>query len=153
MTVRSIRNVISIFALALTMLLSTSVHAVAAPNAPTVALHQLLDSEWEYQLREFPERATMLGDHRYDDKVTDRSAAAIAARRAHHRQRLAATRAIDRAKLAGEDRLSWDILEFTADLDVRGDELLRSAPGAADMSFSADDSPLSVNPMSGPQFN
>ena len=153
MTVRSIRNVISIFALALTMLLSTSVHAAAAPNAATVALHQLLDSEWEYQLREFPERATMLGDHRYDDKVTDRSAAAIAARRAHHRQRLAATRAIDRAKLAGEDRLSWDILEFTADLDVRGDELLRSAPGAADMSFSADDSPLSVNPMSGPQFN
>ncbi len=126
--------------------------AAGGPNAATVALHRLLDAEWEYALREFPERATTFGDHRYDERLTDRSAAAIAARRAHHRARLAAVRAIERAQLVGEDRLSWDILEFTSDLDVRGDDLLRSAPGAADMPFSADDSPLSVNPMSGPQF-
>jgi uncharacterized protein (DUF885 family) len=127
--------------------------ATSAAGPAAAALAKLLDAEWAYQLREFPERATTLGDHRYDDRLTDRSAAAIAARRTHHREKLAAVRAIDRSALAGEDRLSWDILEFTADLDVRGDELLLSAPGAAGMPFSADDSPLSVNPMSGPQFS
>jgi uncharacterized protein (DUF885 family) len=134
-------------------LLVAPLPALAATNAATTALHRLLDAEWEYTLKEFPEHATALGDHRYDDRLTDRSAAAVEARRAHHRATLAAVRAIDRSKLEGEDRLSWDILEFTTDLDVRGDDLLRSAPGAAEMPFSADDSPMSVNPMSGPQFN
>jgi uncharacterized protein (DUF885 family) len=154
---RPARHLLQISAL-LTLVLMSAVPGFASPaaaaqNSASLALHRLLDSEWEYVLKEFPERATALGDHRYDDRLTDRSAAAVAARRAHHRARLDTVRSIDRSRLEGEDRLSWDILEFTASLDVRGDDLLRSAPGAADMPFSADDSPLSVNPMSGPQFN
>ena len=127
--------------------------ATAAPKDAAQALHALMDAEFESDLAQFPERATMLGDHRYDDRLTDRSPAAIAARREHHRRYLAAIRAIDRTRLRGEDRLSWDIMEFNAELEVRGDELLLSAPGAAGMPFSAEDSPMSVTPMSGPQFN
>ena len=126
---------------------------VAAANGAAQALHKLLDAQFEWALLQFPERATAVGDHRYDDRLTDRSPAAIAARREHHRQFLAAVHAIDRSRLQGEDRLSWDVAEFTADLDVRGDSLLLAAPGAAAMPFSADDSPMSVTPMSGPQFN
>lgn len=124
-----------------------------ADTAAAQALHQLLDSEWEWRLAQFPERATALGDHRYDDRVTDRSPAAIAARRDHHRQRLAAIRTIDRSRLTGEDRLSWDVLEFDAELDVRGDELFRAVAPGRDLPFSADDSPFQVNQMEGPQFN
>lgn len=117
------------------------------------SLHRLLDAEWEWRLSQFPERATTIGDHRYDDRLTDRSPAAIAARRAHHRERLDAIRAVDRSKLTGEDRLSWDILAFNSELDVRGDELFRSAGGGRDLALSADDSPLSVNQMAGPQLS
>jgi uncharacterized protein (DUF885 family) len=125
--------------------------AVAVPAAD--ALHGLLDSEWEWRLAQFPERATTSGDHRYDDKLTDRSPAAIAARRAHHRTLLASIRGIDRTQLEGEDRLSWDVLAFNADLDVRADELYRSVKPRRDLPFSADDSPFLVNQMSGPQFS
>jgi uncharacterized protein (DUF885 family) len=132
---------------------ATATAAVAAPNGASQALHKLLDAQFEWTLSQFPERATTIGDHRYDERLTDRSAAAIAARRVHHRQFLAAVRAIDRGRLQGEDRLSWDVAEFNAALDVRGDDVLLSAPGAAASPFSADDSPMSVTPMSGPQFN
>ena len=133
---------------------STATFAVTATDPSAAqALHALLDTEWEWRLAQFPERATSLGDHRYDDRTTDRSAAAIAARREHHRAQLAAIRAIDRSKLTGEDRLSWDVLAFNAELDVRGDDLYRSAAPGRDLPFSADDSPFRVNRMSGPQLN
>src|SRR5271166_3326776 len=64
---------------------------------PAQALHRLLDAEWEWQLAQFPERATRIGDHRYDDRLRDLSVAAVAARRAHHRERLAGVRATDRS--------------------------------------------------------
>jgi uncharacterized protein (DUF885 family) len=130
-------------------------HAATAPTSesPSQALHRLLDSEWEWELRESPEHATALGDHRYDDRVTDRSPAAIAARRAHHAALLSAVRAIDRAHLQGEDRISRDILEFTADLAVQGDALYRGVAPQRDLPFSADDSPFAMNPMSGPQLS
>ena len=133
----------------------TATAAAAADPGDTAAqaLHRLLDAEWEWRLYQFPERATTIGDHRYDDRLTDRSPSAIAARRAHHRERLDAIRVIDRSKLTGEDRLSWDILAFNSELDVRGDDLFRSAAAGRDLPLSADDSPLSVNQMAGPQLN
>ena len=125
---------------------------VPADEAATRALQRLADAEWEWRLAQFPERATTLGDHRYDDRLTDRSPAAVAARRSHHREKLAAVRAIDRSHLRGEDRLTWDVIEFTAELEVRGDELFQSAAPGAALPFSSDDLPFEVNPMSGPQL-
>lgn len=125
----------------------------ASRRAEAQAMHRLLDDEWSWRLSQFPERATSAGEHEYDDRVTDRSPAAIAARRAHHRERLAAIRSIDRAKLTGEDRLSWDFVEFNSEMDVSGDSLFRSAAPGSDLPFSTDDSPLDVNQMSGPQFD
>jgi len=40
-------------------------------------LHQLLDGQWEYTLRTNPEYASILGDKRYNDKLSDNSQAAI----------------------------------------------------------------------------
>ncbi len=125
--------------------------SAADADAPA-ALHRLLDSEWEWQLAQFPERATRIGDHRYDDRLRDLSPAAVAARRAHHRERLAAVHAIDREQLQGEDRVSWDILDFDAERDVELDELLLAAAPGRPAPWSADDSPLDVSQMDGPQF-
>lgn len=133
-----------------------SAYAADARQAATAtqALHQLLEDEWAWRLKEFPEWGTSLGEHRYDGLWTDRSPAAIAARRDHHRALLAAVRAIDRSQLSVEDRLSWEFLAFNAETDVRGDELFRSSAPGGDLPFSADDSPLFlVNQMLGPQFD
>lgn len=126
---------------------------MAAALSASESLRQLLDSEWEWELKEFPEHATSLGDHRYDDRVTDRSATAAAARRAHHATVLSAIRAIDRSQLQGEERISRDILEFTADLAVQGDALYRDVAPDLNLPFSSDDSPFVMNQMSGPQLS
>jgi uncharacterized protein (DUF885 family) len=53
-----------------------------APD-PGTLLRTLADEYWEARLEASPLFATFLGDHRYDDRVEDLSAAAEADRRAH----------------------------------------------------------------------
>jgi uncharacterized protein (DUF885 family) len=42
-------------------------------EARRAALNQVIAEEWEYELREAPEMATMLGDYRYNDRWSDLS--------------------------------------------------------------------------------
>lgn len=142
--------------LAAACLLAHAASAAGASEAPhetpASTLHKLLDAEWEWRLAQFPEDATMVGDHRYDDRVTDYSEGAVAGRREHHRALLAAVRAIDRLGLHGEDGLSLDILQLSAELSVREDEILMSQAKGGTAPWSSDDSPLRINQMEGPQF-
>ena len=124
----------------------------SAPGRAAASLHETLDAEWEWRLAQFPESATEDGDHRYDDRLTDRSPAAVAQRRKHHHEFLAAIRAIDPNALEGEDRLSWNIFSYFADLAVREDELLLSMASGSAAPWSSDDSPFQVNQMQGIQF-
>ena len=78
----------------------------------------LLDSDWQWQMQQFPERATMVGDHRYDDKLTDASPEAVARREQHAREQLKALRHIDVDVLTGEDRISYDFALQDAQLAV-----------------------------------
>ncbi len=84
------------------------------------ALHALLDEDWEWRKREFPEYATQLGDHRYDGRLTDRSLEAIERRKAHEREMLDRIRRLDRAALSGEDVLSYDLFLHDKELSVEG---------------------------------
>ena len=81
----------------------------AAASAPT-DFHHLLDEEWEARLREAPQLATSVGDHRYDDRLP--SVAPADLQRAADRQRATLQRlqAIDRAGLDVPDRISYDML-------------------------------------------
>ncbi len=133
---------------------ATPGEAVGASSSDTKAsLRRILDDEWEWRAAQFPEDATDSGDHRYDDKLTDHSAAAVALRREHHREFRDALQAIDHIALRGEDRLSWDIFSLFADLAVREDELLLSMGGRRGARWSADDSPFALNLQNGPQFD
>jgi uncharacterized protein (DUF885 family) len=87
-----------IFALALATACGGAQHAAAPATdleARERALATLLDDEWQWQLEHRPEMATLLGDHRYDDRWTDGSPEAIAAMTAHEREALARAEAID----------------------------------------------------------
>jgi uncharacterized protein (DUF885 family) len=54
-------------------LTSSSVSAAPAADVATrvKALNSLLAEQWEYQLKESPEFATILGDYRYNDRFSD----------------------------------------------------------------------------------
>ena len=80
-----------------------------AAEEETRKLHALFDEEWQWSLRNNPEFATSIGDPRYDDQLRDLSAEAIEASKAHRRELLGRIRQVDRARLAGQDVLSFDL--------------------------------------------
>ena len=70
---------------------------------------QLFEREWQWQLRQQPEYATGIGEHRYDAFLADTSLAARAANVEHARQVLDEARRIERAQLEGQDQVSYDL--------------------------------------------
>ncbi|HMA07234.1 MAG TPA: DUF885 domain-containing protein [Ramlibacter sp.] len=85
--------------------------AGAADSDPqeTLALNALFDRQWEASARDFPEGSTYRGDLRYNDRLSDQSADAVAARDAQVRQWLAEAKAIRGDRLAPADRISLQL--------------------------------------------
>jgi len=73
----------------------------------------LFERDWQWRLKHQPEFATSVGDHRYDALLADTSLAEQTAAIEHARRMLDLARQIDRAQLAGQDRISLDL--FTGD--------------------------------------
>jgi len=99
----------------LTLLLSAGAAAatVAAPASPAAAaLHTLIRTEWLREMREDPLEASADGFHRYDGLWPDVSLAALAREHREDVQTLKDLAAIDRNGLSGEDRISYDLLEY-----------------------------------------
>lgn len=88
-----------------------AVQPVAAAEKNT-ALWQLFDAEWQRGLRDYPENAVFYGDNRYNDRWTDMSPAAIAAREAGDREALVRLQSIDRGNLSAADQLNYDTFEW-----------------------------------------
>jgi uncharacterized protein (DUF885 family) len=82
-----------------------TVEAAATRNA---GLQAFFAREWERGLRENPENASYQGDARFNDRWTDISLDAIAARQAGDRQALAELKRFDRAALSPVDQLDYD---------------------------------------------
>jgi uncharacterized protein (DUF885 family) len=84
----------------------------ATPASASQTLRQLFADEWERGLRDHPERASYQGDTRYNDRWTDNSLAAIAARDAADRAALARLKAIPRAALNAAEQIDYDTFEW-----------------------------------------
>lgn len=76
------------------------------------ALHQLFAEEWERGLRDAPEDASYQGDARFNDRWSDMSLSAIAARGAANKAALERLQKIDRKALSELDRLNYDTFEW-----------------------------------------
>jgi len=85
----------------------------APGEQPSRLAARLYERDWQWQLRHAPEKATALGEHRYNAWLSDTSLAGRAAALEHERAMLAAAQKIDRAQLIGEDQVSYDL--FVAD--------------------------------------
>lgn len=92
-----------------TALAAPAAAATRADSAATRALHALFARHWEDSARLYPEWATWRGDHRFDDRLEDVSPEAERAATAQERRWLAEARAIPRARLSPEDRVSLDL--------------------------------------------
>ncbi|HZM71038.1 MAG TPA: DUF885 domain-containing protein [Candidatus Cryosericum sp.] len=92
------------------------------------ALAVLLEADWEWRLREFPDFATMVGDVRYDDRWTDLSLEAFDRRADYQRDLLRRAEAIEAKALGPAARENHALFLHETRLHVEGlrfrDELM-----------------------------
>ncbi len=89
-------------------------------NNKRAALLSLFDEEWQHELRTNPEMATVLGDKRYNDRLTDYSPAAYKADVEERQKFLARAEAIDPSGLPPQDALSRELFIRNLNLAIEG---------------------------------
>lgn len=93
---------------------------VVTSNSTVKKLYALFEEDWQWNLKEFPEGATMFGDNRYNNLLTDASLEAYERRKAHEREMLDRIQKIDRSQLTGQDAISYDLFLLDKKLNVEG---------------------------------
>ncbi|MEA2464100.1 MAG: hypothetical protein QOJ98_1847, partial [Acidobacteriota bacterium] len=84
------------------------------------ALSDLLNEQWEYTLRMSPEFASILGDRRYNDQVSDASERAVRAEQAQTKRFLTRFEAIDTRAFSDQERLNRDLMVRDLRLSLEG---------------------------------
>ncbi len=84
--------------------------ATAAVESRRQQLLSLFDEQWQYTLRTNPEWATMLGDNRYNDRLSDESPEFFQSELEQERKFLARFEAIDPAGFSRQDTLSRELM-------------------------------------------
>ncbi len=103
------------------------------------AQNALFEEQYESDLRLSPERATAVGDYRYNDKLSDRSLASIAQRHGIDQGFLARLKAIPTDGFTEQDQLSHDLM--VRSLQQRAED------------YEMKDYEMPVDQMSGPHTN
>jgi uncharacterized protein (DUF885 family) len=137
--------------LVLLVLIAMSAAVIAQDLKPAAerraAQNALFDEQYESDLQAFPERATAFGDYRYNDKLEDRSLAAIMGRNQTNKQFLNRLNAISTKDFSDQDQLSHDLLvrvleQRIADFDLKEYEMPINQQNGVHTSLA--DLPLSV---------
>jgi uncharacterized protein (DUF885 family) len=100
------------FLLLLALLAVPTVRSAENQNleARRAQFKQLLADQWEYELRENPERATVIGDFRYNDRWSDVSLAHVQRQKRDLQDWLNRFEAIDTAGFAEQEQLSHTLM-------------------------------------------
>jgi uncharacterized protein (DUF885 family) len=104
---------------------SFAVHAAPAADvsARTKVLNDLLAEQWQYQLKESPEFATILGDLRYNDRWSDGSLAHTQQQKKDAQAFLKRFEAIDTSGFADSDKLNQQLMVRQLKDGLRGIDL------------------------------
>jgi uncharacterized protein (DUF885 family) len=109
---------------------STSLTAAdtAGLDARRNQLKKLLADEWEYQLRESPEFASIIGDYRYNDRWSDLSLAHVSQRRSDLQDWLARFEALDTTGFPEQEQLNKLLMvrtlrEHLEEIDLKNYEM------------------------------
>ena len=111
--------------LALAAAFCVAANAAPASDVPTrvKALNALLAEQWEYQLKESPEFATILGDYRYNDRFSDLSIAHVAQQKKDAQAFIARFKAIDTTGFDEQDRLNQQLMVRQLENGIRATDL------------------------------
>ena len=88
---------------------------------PVDAFRQLVDENWQWQLKERPTFATYLGDTRYNDRWPDVSLEAVGRRHRYRQALLRKLDAIDPDDLPADERLNYALFRHGVRLTVEAD--------------------------------
>jgi uncharacterized protein (DUF885 family) len=92
-------------------------------------LNDLIANEWEFEMRTQPESATIFGDNRYNDQLSDYSLASLNANVAQTRDFLRHLEAFDTTGLPDQDQLNRSLLVRKLRFDLQSFDLkLQEAP-------------------------
>lgn len=105
--------------------LAASTHGGDAQNleARRQKLNELIAEEWEYELRESPELATLIGDYRYNDRWGDSSLAHVAETRQDLEKWLARFQAVDTTGFPEQEKLNQSLMVSNLKNRIEGIEL------------------------------
>ncbi len=106
----SIRLIAVVFLLLLSSFAATKNPSANDVDARRKQLDALLKDQWEYTLRTSPEFASILGDKRYNDKLSDFSQAAIERDQKVTRDYLKKFEAIDTTGFPEQEKLNKDLM-------------------------------------------
>jgi uncharacterized protein (DUF885 family) len=93
--------------------------AAAPTGSAAAALHELLQTEWQREMREDPLKASADGFHQYDGFWPDVSLVAFAREHQEDIGALTKLAAIDRGGLSGEDLISYDLFKYRYEMQVQ----------------------------------
>jgi uncharacterized protein (DUF885 family) len=105
--------------------LASSAHGKDAQSldAQRQQLNKLIAEEWEYELRESPELATVIGDYRYNDRWSDSSLAHVAQTKKDLQAWLARFEAVDTTGFPEQEKLNQSLMVRDLKLRIEGIDL------------------------------
>jgi uncharacterized protein (DUF885 family) len=121
--------------------------AAAAEPPPNRALAALFEREFKLDLQEHPENATYVGAEGLNDRLTDRSPAAVERRKQHVPQLLRELQRFDAARLNTQDRLSLALMRNDLQQQLQSQAFFRGLPFEGLVGWSV------VGPGHGPQHS
>jgi len=86
--------------------------------------HELLSEQWEKGIVRNPERASSLGDNRFNHKLNDTSYETILKRQGETRELQEIVKKIDRSKLSEDDQLNYDLYLHGIEKQIEGFQFL-----------------------------
>src|SRR3989304_6027488 len=109
---------VSIIGAALLAACTTPPSDAFEPGEASLALKQLGEDYWEYQLSTNPTMATHRGDHRFNDRLDEIGPAARERDASQWRSFLERLATVDRGALPEPERVSYDILKTYLEEDL-----------------------------------
>ena len=93
----------------MSLCISSSLFFSINAQADNAQLTQLLDADWQWSLKNNPENATLVGDNRYNNKLSDTTLAASIRANKHDQDMLAAALKIKPETLSPQEAISYAI--------------------------------------------
>ncbi len=107
-------------------LLTKPAAANITPPGSFAALHQMADSYYAWRNENYPVRSSDAGLHRWDDRLTDFSAAKVNERAQHVRSLLEKVRAMKSAAWSKDEQIDWLLFRAQLERVEFGDRILKS---------------------------